>query len=203
METVWQLSRAREVHRRSLFGVAALLLALGSGCQHYLARLCPFVAEQPDAPPTGAVCKIVATWNHQVVYTPDPANAGAPTPGLAGRVYLFDQNISFPLAGDGTLVVDLYDGRLDANGGKPVLLEQWRFDPATLARLLRKDTIGWGYTVFLPWGTYKPELNRVVLKLCYQPAQGSPIYADSAVMTLQGDRPSRGPTTAALPSATR
>src|SRR5579885_875781 len=118
-----------------------LALVLTSGC----VGLNPFVAA--DAPPQGKVCQVVATWNSKVVTAEDPCHGGAATPGLAGRVYLFGPQIDFPMQGDGGMVVDLYD----QTSGKPAMLEEWRLDPATLQRLLRKDVIGWGYTVFLPW----------------------------------------------------
>lgn len=170
--------------------LACLLALLLAGC-HHLARFCPWPTE--TAPSHGPICKVVATWNHHVVFTPDPTRNGMPTPGLTGRVYLFDENIAFPQPGDGKLVIDLYDARPDANDGKPRWLEQWEFDPVTLARLLKPDTIGQGYTLFLPWGTCKPDINRVVLKVCYQPPQGPPLYADTTYLTLQSDKRSRAP----------
>src|SRR5208337_2466794 len=96
-------------------------------------------------------------------------------PGLAGRLYLFGPNIDYPLAGDGRLTVDLFNDEPEA-GKEPKLLEQWRIDKDTLKRLLKKDTIGWGYTLFLPWGTYKPEITHVHLRLRYDPAHGTPIF---------------------------
>ena len=46
------------------------------------------------------------------------------------------------------------------------------------------DLVGWGYSLFLPWATYKPEINRVHLKVRYLPLKGGPLYAASAPMTL-------------------
>src|SRR5262249_41445546 len=67
----------------------------------------------------------------------------------------------------------------------------WRIDQDTLQRLLRRDMIGWGYTLFLPWGTYKPEITQVHLKVRYEPAHGTPVYSESSSMTLNkiGDIP--------------
>jgi hypothetical protein len=190
---------ARQASRlpHGLAGVAVLALLLSAGCT----ALDPFVSGG-NGPPAGAVYQVVATWNNQVAYAPDPAHGGAPTPGLAGRMYLFGPQIDFPLQGDGSVVVDLYD----ETGDKPVMLEEWRFDHDTLRRLLREDMIGWGYTLFLPWGTYKADVKRVRLRLCYQPASGSPLYAENAPMTLNGaDTPGQaaaaGPKPAAAASA--
>jgi hypothetical protein len=128
---------------------------------------------------------VVATWNNRVVYAADPVHGGTSTPGLAGRVYLFGPQVDNPLAGDGSFVVDLYDD----SGAKSVLREEWRFDRDTLQKLLRKDMVGWGYTLFLPWGTYKPDVQQVRLQVCYQPAKGTPLYAEGAKMALNKNNP--------------
>jgi hypothetical protein len=134
--------------------------------------------------PHGTVCQIVTTWNHQVVYAPDPVHAGAPTPGVIGRLYLFGQEISYPLVEEGSAVVDLYDDTKANTGEARPPLEEWRLDPATLKRLVKRDTIGWGYTLFLPWATYKPDIKLVHLKIRYEPAKGTPLYAESGPLTL-------------------
>jgi hypothetical protein len=103
--------------------------------------------------------------------------------GLAGRLYLFGSQVKRPLVGDGTLIVDLYDDTCDPKPDRP--LEEWRFDKATLQRLEREDAVGLGYTLFLPWGTYRPEINRVHLRVCYEPAHGTPLYAENPPMSLR------------------
>lgn len=168
---------------RGAAGLLALLV-LTAGC----VSLGPLVLSE-DNPPTGAICQVVATWNNAVVFTPDPTHNGDPTPGIAGRLYLFGPTMSYPLAGDGCLVVDLY---LDPPGTTTPIagatpVEEWRIDKDTLHRLLRKDAIGWGYTLFLPWGTYKKEINQVRLRVRYQPAQGTPLFAETPRLTLSDE----------------
>src|SRR5439155_4906861 len=102
---------------------------------------------------------------------------GTPGPGLAGRVYLFGPEIKFPLTGDGGLEVLLSD----ETSGELVQKEAWMIDADTLKKLLRRDQIGWGYTVFLPWTTYRPEITKVRLKVCYLPAHGTPLYSEVPV----------------------
>jgi hypothetical protein len=155
-----------------------------------------------ECPPTGVPCQVVATWHKYIVWTPDPVNGGVPTPGLAGRLYLFGPEIGRPIVSDGSLVVDLYD---HTAGGQPVLLEEWRIDSDTLRRLLRRDPIGWGYTLFLPWGTYNPAITRVELKVRYHPVNGiAPLYAQSSPWTFEQEE-NTGPALArhgpAAPSA--
>jgi hypothetical protein len=130
---------------------------------------------------------VVATWNPQVTFTPDPANNGAPTPGLVGRVYLFGEDICYPMLSDGSLVVDLYKDTPGAASNASALLEEWRIDKDTLKRLERRDAIGWGYTLFLPWASYKPEITSVQLRLRYEQAKGSPLFASTSSLVFNKD----------------
>ena len=155
----------------------ALCLA---GCVNTGAFVIPGVY-QPSAGP----CDVVAAWNPEVVSRPDPANRGAPTKGLGGRMYLFGEGNDCPLMGDGCVVVDLYEELLPGEGVNEVPLEEWRIDRDTLKRLLRRDAVGWGYTLFLPWATYRPDLTHVEIRLRYEPVKGSPLYAEPSSVVLQ------------------
>src|SRR5215207_6954404 len=165
--------------------IAALLLTatLSSGCVSL--GMPGLLNDTPK--PADDVCQVVVTWKNYVMFTPDPTQGGQPTPGLAGRLYLFGSQIDFPRVGDGAVVVDLFDETAVARGGQPVRLEEWRIDRDTLRRLLRKDAIGHGYTLFLPWATYKPEIERVLLKLRYEPVKGHPLYAEAMPLALNED----------------
>jgi hypothetical protein len=156
----------------------------------------PTFGPAADKPPTGQACQVVATWMRDVVTTADVVHGGTPMPGLAGRVYLFGPDVDYPLAGDGGLVVDLYDDGHPIPDKGPPLIEEWRIDPATLHRLLKRDAIGWGYTVFLPFAKARPELTRVHTRVCYQPPQGSPLYAEGASMTIGAGDAAAGPAVA-------
>jgi hypothetical protein len=155
-----------------------LFLLSNSGCV-FLPK-----TSSDDAMPHGPVSQIVATWNHQVVFVPDPVHGGNEEPGLAGRLYLFGPEISYPLIDEGSVVVDLFDDTKPAGEGQPVPLEEWRLNPDTLKRLAKRDMIGWGYTLFLPWGTYKPEISQVHLKVRYVTAKGIPFFAESGPLSL-------------------
>jgi hypothetical protein len=155
-----------------------LALALSAGC---IGTRPFFVVENKEGPP---VCHVMTSWEPRVLYTPDPTHGGTPTPGLAGRLYLFGSMIGQPLVGDGSLVVDLYDDIPVDAGGKGKLIEKWALDKDTLKRLLRHDTIGDGYTLFLPWGTYRPDITKVHLKVSYQPSKGSPLFDSGSTIAL-------------------
>jgi hypothetical protein len=165
-------------YRRWAF-VIAPMLALACGCVGM--DTFPIGAAAPPA--AGVPCQVVATWQPQVYITQDPARGGADTPTLVGRVYLFGPEIKYPMPGDGTLVVDLYEGAV-APGSAAVPLEEFRYDPVTLRKFLRRDAIGWGYTVPFMWSTYRPDVTRVQLKVRYEPTKGTPLYAESASMAI-------------------
>jgi hypothetical protein len=151
------------------------------------------VTGKPAGPPKEPVCKVVVAWVPQVVMTPDVLNDGKPLRCLAGRMYLFGEDLNHQVAGDGSLVVDLYDlGRHDPVTKEPVRLERWEIDARTLSqKLLKHDFWGWGYTLALPFNTYRTDLMRVELRARYQPKDGSPLFAESSTVTLagQGDQP--------------
>ena len=97
--------------------------------------------------------------------------------------------------------MDLYD---DGVGGPPggVLLEEWRIDKDTLKRLYKKDIVGHGYTLFLPWASCRPEVTKVHLTVRYDPAGGgSPLYAPTAPLTVEHPPAPSGPGAAGLATA--
>jgi hypothetical protein len=173
---------ARESHPKLsyLCGLLALVVLLGQGAGCATLDLLAVKEE----PPTGEVHQVVVQWANHVVFTPDPVHNGTPTPGLGGRLWLYGPEIGTPFAGDGGLVVDLFEEVPGGPDGKPVQRERWNIDKDTLHRLLKKDFIGWGYTLFLPWSTYRPEVTQVRLRVCYQPAKGAPIYAQDSSVSL-------------------
>ena len=160
--------------------VLALICLSSAGCVG-LGDLVPTT----DGPPTGKPCQVITNWNDQVVFTPDPTHGGAPTPGLACRLYLFGEQIGTPMACAGKVTVDIYDVSDPGKEAQPKLLEVLYIDKDTLHRLLRRDMIGWGYTLFLPWGTYNPQIKCVQLKLRYEPVNGTPLFTASKKLTLK------------------
>jgi hypothetical protein len=164
-----------------------LLSSLLSGC----VGLESFVANKEDMP-TGKACQIAVFWNKEIAYAADTVNGGVETPGLVGRVYLFGPKFDFPLIGNGTVTVELYKGELPEGAGAQVtyqLAEKWQIDKDTLKRLARKDTIGWGYTLFLPWSSYKAETRLVRLKVRYDSGDGSlPLYTEAPLSLARQGR---------------
>jgi hypothetical protein len=118
-----------------------------------------------------------------VRFVPDPARQGAPNAGIAGRMYLFDQDLANLLEGDGSVAVYLYE----ETQGAPVMLEAWGFKAEEVKQLMRKDRYGPGYTLFLPWGTYRPDVSKVRLRVEYRPAKGAPHYCEDAITLAPGN----------------
>jgi hypothetical protein len=126
------------------------------------------------------ICHVVPTWHNSVVFAPDPVSNGKMSPFLGGRVYLFGEDLKYPQVGDGGLVVELYDD----TAKEPVFLDRWTIDPTTLKRLSKRDFIGWGYSVYLPWTKPSPDVTRltkVKVRLRYQPATGAPLFNECQV----------------------
>jgi hypothetical protein len=163
--------------RRLSAAVVMAALALFPGC----VAVEEFVRK--DEGPVNSVCQVVPVWDPRVTYTPDPARGGMLAPGLVGRLYLFGPKMDFPVVGDGQVLVELYKETAVPAGR--VLLEQWHFDADTLKRLLKRDMIGWGYTLFLPWGSYSADLAHVQLQVRYQPRMGAPLFAQPASVSLE------------------
>lgn len=163
----------------------ACLLSLGAGCVTTSTALRP----KELAPPPQSAFQVHATWENRVLMTQDVVNNGKPLLGLGGRLYLFGQELSHPVSGDGMAIVEVADVTYANAQTKPQLLERWEIDADTLKRLMRKDMIGWGYTLFLPWQTYRPDITKVQLQVRYVPAKGLPLFSPPSVIALRNEAP--------------
>jgi hypothetical protein len=147
----------------------------------------PLVGGLGERPPV-PVKDVAVNWTNHVVFGADPAHGGVQVPALAGFVHLFgppEIAHGHPVQGDGKITVEVYALPRERPDGPP--LERWVLDPETLnRRCWGQDFVGGGYTLFLPWGTYRPDLMQVQLRLCYQPAQGTPVFSDSVITLNSG-----------------
>ena len=160
------------------YGLIAVTVLLAPGCVTTQSWI-----NTPDT--SAGICQVHTFWDGHIQVTQDVVNGGRPLPGLAGRLYLFGPEIKFPEKGDGSVVVDLYDLTGVQPGAAGKHIERWQLDNGNLTKLLKKDRIGWGYTLFLPWPNYNPSIARVQLNVCYTPAKGNPLYAPPSTFTLQ------------------
>jgi hypothetical protein len=167
--------------RRPGRAAALLPLLVLAGC----VTLGSHVAEGP--PPSAEVpTQLVMTWLPRAVQGVDTMHGGQVAVGLAGRVWLMGPS-GCPLVGDGSLSVELYT-EPPAPGAAPQMLEVWNIDHDNLhKKCLKRDMVGWGYNLELPWSTYRPEITRVLMRACYQPAKGAPLYAPLQPVTLSDE----------------
>ena len=129
----------------------------------------------------GIPCQVHSRWLHEVGFPNDQSGLteGKPVPTIGGRVYLFPMDLSTPVLSDGTLMVYLYNDMPDARE-RDVVLEEWVFSTKKLRELQRRDPIGWGYTVLLPWTTYSPEITKIRLKVRFDRVGAeTPLYSDT------------------------
>ena len=91
--------------------------------------------------------------------------------------------------GDGSIEVDLFNdsGPSPANSRS----NAGTSTPTRCSRLLRKDTIGWGYTLFLPWTSCHPAITRVAHDAALRSAERghAALFADVGVDAGTSGRP--------------
>jgi hypothetical protein len=139
--------------------------------------------------PCGVPVQAAVTWQTYVLFAADPTHEGASTPGLAGRLFLFGPQADMPLVAAGNVQVRLYNDEPGA-AKTEAPLEIWNLDPDTLKGKLQRDAIGWGYSLLLPWGTYRPDLTHIRLTVRFEPTHGGPaLYAQETRLALHGQGP--------------
>jgi hypothetical protein len=173
-------------HARKVVASALLMSALSlaaSGCVPLNVNLRPWEA----SPPPPEVKEIAVSWNPEVFFEDAIATPGHPCAkqaGLMGRLYVLGENARL-LTPAGKITVILYNDDAKGPGGEAVALEGWGFEAADLPRFIRKDTIGVGCTLPLPWGSYQECVRHVHFRVCYEPQNGPPLYTSSGPITLQ------------------
>ena len=160
--------------RRAAWGVAVLLAPLLTGC-----LTLPHHPWDGEPGPT-KVCQVMVAWRNSVGLGPDPINGGRTQPILVGRMYLFDSKIDYPQLAQGGLKVELFDESRGVCNGVPPL-ENWVFNAEDMPNLMRKDPLGIGYTLLLPWGTFRPDITKIKMRTCYTPTGGLPVYTENVV----------------------
>ena len=106
---------------RQLVSLLLPMVLLGPGCT----ATSSFLSFAGVDKPTGAPCRVAVMWIPEVRLTPDVVHGGARVPSLGGRVYLFGEEIKYPIVCEGRIVVDLFDttpGKEKAS----LPLEEWR-----------------------------------------------------------------------------
>ncbi|MSR52528.1 MAG: hypothetical protein EXS09_04475 [Gemmataceae bacterium] len=120
----------------------------------------------------GEASKVTAAWNNKIVFAPDPTRGGDPMPSLIVRLWLFGPDEGTPVAPDGELLVALWDNMPKSGSGKPELKELWHIDRETAMKFRKRDAIGDGYTLLLPWSNYNIDVKQVNLVVRFNGADG-------------------------------
>jgi hypothetical protein len=168
--------------------LAMIALALAhAGCLENKTQTRPDgvkTAATTPAKPGVPVAQLVSNWSREVQLGTNPVN-NTPMPAIVGRVYLFDKQLK-PVDSDGSLTVELYDDTNRRIGKPSQKLEEWVLHQEQLEKLKSKDPlIGTGYSLALPWPSFKPEVTQIHMVVHYTPRSGQALTLADQVMTLQ------------------
>jgi hypothetical protein len=137
--------------------------------------------------PAPEAVALLAMWNPQVEFVADlRKETDRLTPTLRGHLYLMDKNGNITTAAEGDqLLVSVYEEKPQTDpSDNPIFLESWTITPACLKASFTKDTFGAGYTLSLPWHTYRADIKRVKFVVRFLPANGMKLWHEGSVMTL-------------------
>ncbi len=172
--------------RRTIFLCGILLVPL-AGCTEFQ-KVCTANWIDPEWRTGHAdqpVTDMITFWDNRMRVTEDSVNGGAPLPGLAGRLLLLNDNAT--VEAKGSVVVQVFDMTNAKKGAPPLEVGTWTFPALALKKLKKRDGIGDGYTLFLPWSGYHPEVREVKVQVCYKPENGAARYSSPSQVTLQTD----------------
>jgi hypothetical protein len=146
-------------------------------------RPAPVVANTAPAKP-GEAARLTVAFSNKVIYAPDPTRGGNLLPGLLGRLYVFSTDEGVPIIADGEIVVDVWDNSSKAAGGQPRLIEVWNIDRESFAKFRKRDIIGEGYSIFLPWSTYNVDIRQVNVIVRHTGADGRVLMSPPETLTV-------------------
>lgn len=141
-------------------------------------------AETPAPRSTEPISQVVALWSEAVLRMDNVPVAQ----GFAGKVYLFGTDSDQPITSPGKFVVYAYDDthasakKLDSDKVKPSY--KWELDESQLRDLIKKDAIGWSYSLWLPVGRPEPNSRRFSIILTFTPEGGKSVMGESALVDL-------------------
>jgi hypothetical protein len=120
-----------------------------------------------------------------IFFVDDTVNPGRTVPCLMGRVYLFSEDSTRTVTGQGKIHAELFDTTDLAKGKPPVRVAEWNFEPRALKMVRRPDKIGMGYTLMLPLVEYQPSMKKVMLRLNYVDENNESHEANPATLALR------------------
>jgi hypothetical protein len=166
------------IDRRAALAGLALAALAPLGC---LGKNAPKTTFTPP-PPQG---KLVSIWGKKIQYADDPFHGGELVAGLAGRIYLIGPGeAGIPFIGDGSMLIDLWDSTPHGAGSKPKMTDHYIFPPEMLIQFAKKDIWGDGYSIFIPWANYRPDITQIYVNVLYTSAAGEKYFGGSGTFSL-------------------
>jgi len=135
----------------------------------------------PEDPP---IKDVLVYWDDHVHVTSNTQNHTAALPGLAGRIWLQGEEAKQMEEARGKIVIELYDMTGGPNA-TPKPLVGVTYGRNDLPQFKRKDLVGDGYTLFVPWESYRPDVKEVKLLVYYMPDKGPMKQGNEVTMTLR------------------
>lgn len=163
--------------------LACLVMSAVSGC----VLLENSTATHPPEPPPLPVNEVLSIWDKSLRFAQDPTRGGAMLPGLAGRVYLLNDALKCTVDAGGSIHVVIRNVTPGAPANPAYYEVKCEFKEQDLKRLKKKDMIDNGYTLFVPWETYRPDIKQVEVQVCYTPRGGSQHYSAPTPITIQAE----------------
>ncbi len=164
--------------------LGAVMLVEG-GC-----RTVPIASrESPAKPAATAISKVVVLWTEAVLR----ANNLPVAQGFAAKVYLFGPDSREPVTTPGKFTIYAYDETAtgeqvkEAAGSQPD--RSWEFQESELRGLLKKDAIGWSYSIWVAYGPPTGSERRVTLRLSFTPDNERQVLSESSLVTLPAVNP--------------
>lgn len=168
-----------QISRNWVIAVVAVGMSM-TGCRTVDTR----TAEKPAPRSPEQVSQVVSLWSEAVLRQDNVPVAQ----GFAGKVYLFSPKSDQPITTPGKFVAFAYDDthalarKLDGDNLKPTY--KWELDESKLQDLIKKDTIGLSYSLWLPVGRPEPTPRRFTIILTFTPEGGKPVMGESALVDL-------------------
>ena len=133
---------------------------------------------------TEPVLQVVVLWSEAVLRQDNLPVAQ----GFVGKVYLFGADSTQPITTPGKFTIYAYDDtnksakNADELSIKPT--HRWEIDESQLRNLLRKDAIGWSYSLWLPVGPPEPTSRNFSIIASFTPESGRRVVGESSLVTL-------------------
>jgi hypothetical protein len=156
-------------------------LSLLAGCQSLNLSMPGTGHRLPQADDRNPVTEVLCLW--------EPAEGTGldklPARGFAGQILFLTPRGKEPVQVDGKVKIYVFDdyGSIQEQQ-QPI--HQFTFDSTAWNAFLRNTNVGAAYQVFLPYT--RPGMHQAIcsLRVCYESADGQPIYSKFAKVTLTG-----------------